>query len=163
MRIQGKQVLLRPPESGDDAYILMCENNRAHWIFSQRSEEITAEDLREFRKNQGDFHSDGQLRLLVTNHEGVRVGIADLFAYDAKQQMAEVGILIYPELYRRNGLASESIRLITDLAFDVLGVKEIRARVQTDNQASQQLFRQLGFFPVPSSDTLTCWSLRACL
>lgn len=152
--------MLRPPEPGDDVYILSCENNRAHWAFSNRTEEITAEDLREFRKNLGDFHSDGQLRLLITNHEGVRVGIADLFAYDPHLLTAEVGILIYPERFRRNGLASESIKLMADLAFNVLGVEQLLARVQPENLPSQQLFRQIGFLPASSSDSLTCWSLK---
>ncbi len=153
MRLIGQRVILRPPGAADDDFILSCENNRDHWAFSQRTEALSASDLREFRNNTRDFFSDGQLRLLITLHDNRRAGIVDLFAYLPEERHAEVGMLVFPAELRRLGLASESLNLLCQYAFSVLQLSALQARVQHDNHASRMLFIKSGFEPAPTNDS----------
>lgn len=153
MRLIGQRVILRQPAAADDGFILSCENNRENWAFSQRTEVLSASDLREFRNNTRDFFSDGQLRLLITLHDNRRAGIVDLFAYLPGERRAEVGILVFPEELRRLGLASESLNLLCQYAFGVLRLSALQARVQQDNHASRMLFMKSGFEPATIKDS----------
>ena len=63
---------------------------------------------------------------------------------DRPRRSAEVGYWVAPE-QRRRGAASRSVRLLTDWAFDTLGIVRVQLMADRRNDASQAVARRCGF------------------
>ena len=74
----------------------------------------------------------------VVEHEGRVVGKAGLYRFP------EIGYIFHPGVWRR-GFAREALRAVVRRAFDVHGLREIRADVDPDNAASLAVLGRLGF------------------
>lgn len=93
---------------------------------------------------QMDIQQAGQVRFILEKLDSTPIGCIDLFDYDAIDRRAGIGILIDKE-FRSNGFAKEAICLITDYAFNVLGLHQLYCSVGLDNIASLNLFKSCGF------------------
>jgi ribosomal-protein-alanine N-acetyltransferase len=71
------------------------------------------------------------------------VGIVSLKNIDSDNKKANVGYWI-GEQYWGNGLATESVALIINYAFSVLGLEEISAYVYSENKASIRVLEKNG-------------------
>jgi ribosomal-protein-alanine N-acetyltransferase len=71
------------------------------------------------------------------------VGIISLKNIDSDNKKANVGYWI-GEQYWRNGIASESVALLINFAFSVLGLEEIHAYVYSENKASIRVLEKNG-------------------
>jgi RimJ/RimL family protein N-acetyltransferase len=58
------------------------------------------------------------------------------------------------ESYRKKGIASMAVALVTDYAFSKLSIEEIEAPILEENQASKDLIRKL-FFSIAGYETFT--------
>ncbi len=118
-------------------------------------ERFTRDELREFIENQQfGFHAAGQLRLVICRRDpasplsGISVGFIDLFDFDPVGLRAGVGILICAPQHRGRGYGREALKLASDYARRVLGLRSLWCSVATDNTASLALFSGAKFVPV---------------
>ena len=178
MELTGEKVCLRRLEAGDLDFLYRWENDPDVWQYGDcgaatwRAESIiasdtpeeeaptplerfTRDDLREFIENQQYvFHATGQLRFVICRRDpastlpGAPVGFIDLFDFDPVGLRAGVGILICALQHRGRGYGREALKLASDYARRVLGLRSLWCSVATDNTASLALFSGAKFVPV---------------
>jgi diamine N-acetyltransferase len=73
------------------------------------------------------------------------IGTLDLYDINFKHGYATIGIMVAEESERRKGFASESLRLISDYARDILDLTNLQCTIHGDNDRSITLFEQFGF------------------
>ena len=71
----------------------------------------------------------------------------DLFDFDPYNRRAGIGILIHEEKERRQGYASEALKLILQYGFHTLDLHQLYCNVNPENTASMRLFLKHGFVP----------------
>ena len=87
-----------------------------------------------------------QVRLIIVENLSCKpVGAIDLYDVSVPDMRASVGISINAADRRRNGLATSALRLLTEYAFDILGLHQLHARISIGNEASRRLFAKCGF------------------
>lgn len=70
--------------------------------------------------------------------------LGDLNVFLTAPATGELNIMIAEPSYRRKGLAREALLFILDFTKQ-LGLERLEAKIQTDNEASINLFESLGF------------------
>ena len=144
MKISGDHIHLRPVISEDADYMLAVENDPANIVFSSERHAYSLKDIQTYIQSINGFEKDGQFRWIILNDEGIKVGIIDLFEYDADSASAGVGIFINDD-ERRKGSASKAINLLKDYCFKNLKLRSLWASISPQNEASVSLFSSNGF------------------
>jgi diamine N-acetyltransferase len=83
-------------------------------------------------------------KLLIFTKSRERAGMITLFNIDHRNQKAEIGIYIATE-YQNKGLAKESLKMLTNFAFQELNMHKIYASIMSINTVSVKLFESVGF------------------
>lgn len=139
------KVILRAMEPEDLDVLYQIENDASLWDVGVVNVPYSRYVLRDYiSRASGDAYTDGQVRLMVENTEGVVVGIVDLVNFDARNRKAEVGIVIQPQ-YRHQSYATEALTSLADYARRVLHIHQLYAFVEPSNISSMGLFRKLGY------------------
>lgn len=142
MLYRGSRVILRSVAISDVGTILMWENDPDLESFSDPHDPYTEEQIVDFVVfQQLGFEANGQIRLMI-DVAGKAVGAVDIFDYDGTS--AEVGVLVYDNLDRRRGYATEALEAVKRLA-PQLGIATLLATVGEGNKASADLFRRCNF------------------
>ena len=148
-RINGLLVNLRELSIDDamDISRLMTYNiSRSLWEVPYP---YTVENALNFiNSSHRDFNSLKAVNFAIqykNNPEGVNrlVGIISLKNTDYDNKKANLGYWI-GELYWGNGIATESVALVINYAFSVLGLKELCAYVYSENKASIRVLEKNG-------------------
>ena len=137
-------------------HILNWENNRELWHLSDTTTPYTYDDIWKLVYDMGDFHSQGQLRYMICDHSGKRIGLIDLFGYNTNDHSAWLGILIAKNENRGLGYGSDALKEWLSYAERLLKVKIFRAKVFNDNAISLRLFTKLGFASSPDKEDARC-------
>ncbi len=145
MPLHTDRIRLRAPEPDDIDEMWLFENDETFWENGPATGPYSRYQLKQYiAGNQNDLFTDGQLRLMIELCSGKTTGIIDLFAFEARHLRAEVGIVVKAE-YRRQGIASEALRLLERHCFGMLGIHQLYAYIRTDNAASLRLFEKQGY------------------
>ena len=140
-----EEFLLRAPEPEDLEYMLAIENMPEVWRVSNTTGYYSRYQLREYiLKNQNDLYADRQLRLMVESQNGKVAGMVDLFSFEPEHSRAEVGIVITPA-FRGQGVGKIALQLLEDHCFRILGLHQLYAYMEVDNEASLKLFAAVGY------------------
>jgi len=144
--LQNDDIRLRPLEPGDLEVFYRMENDSEDWEFANIPAPYPRYVLQEYiRQTQCDVFADKQLRLMVERKgDAAVIGSVDLTDFQPLHQRAEVGITI-AKAYRGQGYGKAALELLCDYCLTFLGMKQLTAHVATDNAASLELFRSLGF------------------
>lgn len=143
--LKGEQIYLRALEPEDLDLIYQIENNQDNWEVSQTQTPFSKFIISQYLENaHKDIYEVKQLRLLISSYNNEKLGLIDLFDFDPKNKKIGVGILIL-EASRNKNVATESLGLIVDYAYQHLGVHQIYANILADNTASIKLFKKLNF------------------
>ena len=147
MFLCGEKCRLRAVEQHDIDYIHRQENDPSVWEVSGTVAPYSRYSIENFvAEQQAGIYATHQLRLMIeTVADGRRVGMADLFDFDAANLRAGVGILVCDAADRRRGYASEALGLLCDYAREVLRLHQLWCGVDASNRASLALFRRAGF------------------
>ena len=95
------------PEDLDLLYAI--ENDRALWDLGATNVPYSRYVLHDYIANaKNDIYADGQVRMIIENEGGEVVGLIDMMNHDAKNNKAELGIVVMNR-YRRQGYASAAI------------------------------------------------------
>ena len=145
MFISDDRLTLRIAEPEDAQQTYRWENDRNLWRVSETSCPTSLFQIEQFLLGNGDLLANRQLRLMILlQGQASPIGSIDLFDYDPINSRIGLGILIEDE-YRRQGFATQAIRLCMTYLFENLLVHQIHCMVDETNVESQQLFERLGF------------------
>ena len=144
--MEGEKVRLRPLEPEDLDLLYQWENDTSIWTISHTATPFSKNTLREYIRSIQDIYADKQLRLMIEEKTHYfPIGCIDLFDFDPKNRKAGIGILIADKAFEGKGMASESLSLIKDYAFDTLSLNQLYCNIITDNERSIKLFQKLNF------------------
>ena len=142
--LEGKKCYLRALEPSDIDFLYNLENDETLWEISQTQKPFSRTILQEYLQNTTQsIYQAQQLRLAIVNQLQL-VGCADLYEFDPKNKRAGIGIVLLPE-YRKKGLATEALVLLTQYAFHYLDLHQLFAEIPQDNLPSICLFEKIGF------------------
>jgi diamine N-acetyltransferase len=148
VKLESEIMKLRPPELTDLNLMYIWENDTSSWYVSNTLTPFSKYVLgRYIETAHCDIFETKQLRLMIElkNLPPQTIGTIDLFEYDPFNQRAGVGILIADKSKRKQGYASEALRLVIDYAFDILCLHQLYCNISVNNTASIGLFQKLGF------------------
>lgn len=152
--LKGENIKLRAIEPSDLDVLYEWENNPANWIVSNTTAPFSKHVLQKYIANSHlDIYEAKQLRLMIvrsTPSPGEReiIGAVDLFDFDPLNLRAGVGILIGREEDRMKGIATETLSILCDYAFQSLNLHQLYCNISEDNEASLRLFRKSGFIEI---------------
>ena len=143
------RILLRAPEPKDIAVMLRFENDAEELeATSAATGPYSRYQMEHYiRNNTNDIFTDHELRYMIAcEREGQQevVGMVDVFNFDPRHRKAEVGILV-SRPFRRQGIASEALRLVAGHCFQWIGMHQLYAYVRADNMPCLHLFLREGF------------------
>lgn len=139
------QIRFRAIEREDTDYILEVENDRTQWPDNGIMAPWSRTRIEEYVSNySADPYSEGQLRLMVVDSNGIRVGIADLYEINPLSRNALTAIYITPR-ERGKGLGEQAVTMLCQYAHDYLGLRTLGARIASTNPASVRMFQKAGF------------------
>ena len=143
--LQNGNIKLRALEPDDLDLILHWENNPEYWRVSNTLTPFSKDLIQHYVLTAQDIYAVKQLRLMIDDITIQKtIGAIDLFDFDPKHQYAGIGILIDTP-YRKNGSASQALNLLKVYARDVIGIRNLTARIHEDNLPSIMLFEHNGF------------------
>ncbi|MBO5828018.1 MAG: GNAT family N-acetyltransferase [Paludibacteraceae bacterium] len=143
--LSSSKLTLRALEPEDVSLLFQWENEFSLWFEGCTVVPFSHYELKQYIVNAKDIFSDKQYRFIIEdNRLKEAIGTIDLFDFDPMNQRVEVGVFLQ-ENYRRQGYATESIRLIKEYAFKFLGVKQLYAHICEENKVSIDLFEKCGF------------------
>lgn len=79
------------------------------------------------------------------NHASIHVGTVRLHGIEYRHKTAHIGICLFDKTSWGKGVGSSSIRLVTQWAIDILGLRWIEAGIYSENIASQKAFITAGY------------------
>ena len=143
--LKSNKLKLRAVEPEDLDLMYLIENDTELWPCGQASVPFSHYALKQYiAECSNDFFHDRQLRLVIENPDGTSVGFVDLQNYEPLHHHAEVGIVVVPEK-QRQGLATETLRLLASYVSVHLGIHLLYALVPKGNKASEALFKKCGY------------------
>lgn len=156
--LESNLILLRALEPEDLELLYAWENNSEWWELGNTINPFSKYILREYIVNSDkSIYENKQLRLMITLKQNMQtIGMIDLFDFEPHHNRAGLGILI-DKAYQKQGYAKLAFDLLLPYCFDFLAMHSVFAHVNTDNEASMQLFKSLGF---ENSGILKAWSRR---
>ena len=147
--LKGKQIYLRALEPEDLKFLHTIENDENIWEISNTQTPYSRFILKQYLKNaHKDIFEVKQLRLVIADSQDKPVGLIDLFDFDFKNKRAGIGIVVQELEDRRQGYGKEALQLLIDYTFAHLGLHQLYCNISENNNASIQLFSQLGFTKV---------------
>lgn len=147
--LENALIRLRALEPEDIDVLYAWENDPTIWRVSNTFTPFSRYTLQQFLENaHRDIFEVRQLRLIIEAKNGEHyrpVGTIELFDFDPFNLRAGIGVLIADPLDRRHGYATESLNLLIEYAFAILGLHQIYCGIEVSNEASIRLFRNAGF------------------
>lgn len=145
--LSGEKIKLRALEPEDIDLLMAWENNTENWYLSGTVQPYSRAVLKNYLEHaRQDIYHAGQLRLVVeVNETQQAVGTIDVFDFDAFHQRAGIGILIGNAIHRGKGYGKEALQLLTEYAFQYLGLRQLYCNVLAQNKSSLKLFKSAGF------------------
>ena len=102
-------VRLRAMEPEDLDFLYAMENDKEVWDVGCTNVPYSRYVLHDYIANaSNDIYADGQVRMVMEDRSGNRVGLVDVFNFDASNRRAEVSVVVMTE-YRGRGLARDAV------------------------------------------------------
>ena len=142
-------IILRAPEPEDLEIMLAVENDPLLWKHSsEKTGPYTRYQMKQYiAENTNDIFTDRQLRMMIELQDGRIAGMVDVFDFDARNNKAEIGIVVLPE-FRGRGIAKAAISGMEAHCFGFIGINQLYSYVRNDNVAARSVFDSCGFTEV---------------
>lgn len=146
--LTNNELILRAPEPGDIDFIFKLENDQQFWHLSNTLVPFSRFDIEQYVfLADKDIYSARQVRFIIeTKVDSSRkpVGAIDLFDFEPMHLRAGVGIMVVDN-ERKKGIAGQALERLIEYAFKTLGLHQLYANIEEDNELSLRLFRKKGF------------------
>lgn len=144
--LQNESLILRKPEPEDLNFLYSIENNTKFWHLSETKAPFTKWHIRQHIESSNyDIYTNKELRLIIENKKKhVQLGVIDLFDLDPHNLRAGIGIIITEE-YQNQGIASKSLGLVINYAFNFLMLNQLFCHIDLNNKKSIKLFEKNKF------------------
>lgn len=144
--LNNDRIYLRAVEPEDLDFMYNMENDPLLWDISSFTVPYSRYTLRQYiENNQNDIFADKQLRLMIIKKsDSIVLGTVDLSDFMPLHARAAIGIALLKN-YRKEGYASDALKLVCDYAFNYLNLHQIYAYISIENQNSIGLFATNGF------------------
>jgi RimJ/RimL family protein N-acetyltransferase len=153
LRLTGTGVILREWrwEDLDDLVALLDEPGIARWTLMPSPFDVEA-GLAYLRRAEQGRIGGSRIQLAITTDGGLPLGEVLLYnvhsAAHSEAHEAELGYLVGLP-FRRRGLATAALSLLTGYASDTLGFRRLLLRIDRGNTASTSVARRCGYRPAP--------------
>ena len=147
LRLTGTGIVLREWrwEDLDDLVALLDEPDIARWTLMPSPFDVPAGLAYLRRAHQGRI-TGSRIQLAITAAGEQPLGEVLLFNVGPEAREAELGYLV-GRPYRRQGLATAALSLLTGYAIDVLRLRRLLLRIDRGNSASTSVARRCGYRP----------------
>ena len=147
--IEKEGIALRAVEPDDIDFLYLAENDSQAWSASATVAPMSRHILQQYLEQyRADLYADRQLRLIAIERKtGNKIGIADLYDYDPRNNRCGVGIYIAPNM-RGKGYGRLMLGLLSVYAQEFLGIHNLYAIISTDNTPSRHVFAHCGYSEV---------------
>jgi len=147
LTLQGEHIKLRALEPTDLEFLYTLENDESVWEVSNTTTPYSRAILKDYLLNaHRDIFEVKQLRLVITIAEDERsIGFIDLFDFEPRHHRVGVGIILFSEVDRGKGYATEALKAVCNYAFTHLQTHQVYASISEDNARSIHLFEKVGF------------------
>ncbi len=143
--IKAGNLIIRPFEAEDAELWQTWDTDpevQAHMPEPQNTHQDISEQLEYIKECESD--EEGYYWSVETDR-GETIGTVSLFQIHPYHKTAEIGVVIGNKNYWGKGVATETIRAVTDYAFSKLGIERISAEVEESNLAMKKVFEKIGF------------------
>ena len=151
VRLEGEQVWLRPPESGDwSAWVALRGQSRAFltpWEPAWPADTLTRSSFtRRVRRQMAEWRDDLTYSFLTFDRVGRRL-VGGLGLGNVRRGVSQSATLGYwvGEPFARRGYTTEAVSLVLDHGFGQLELHRVEASCLPNNEASRRLLEKLGF------------------
>lgn len=147
LRLTGDGIVLREWrwEDLDDLVALLDEPDIARWTLRPSPFDVEAGLAYLRRAHQGRVNGS-RIQLAITADGDRPLGEVLLFDVRAEAHEADLGYLVGLP-FRRRGLASAALSLLTAYSLDTLGLRRLLLRIDRGNTASTSVARRCGYRP----------------
>ncbi len=145
-RIDGERIYLRGLTEADatERYCAWLNDPEINRYLETRYEEQRPEDITTFIAAKI-ASTDEWLFGIFLKPDGRHIGNIKLGPLRARHRLADVSLFIGVRSVHGKGYGSEAIRLVTDHAFEALGLNKLMAGMYAGNRASIGAFRRAGW------------------
>ena len=156
--LSGQTVRIRAVEPSDARLIYEAENDDSPESRGCGLAPLSYQSVLDYALSyDADPFVSGGVRFAVeTLTDATTVGFIDIYDIDAFHTRGFVGIYIFPP-HRRKGFGKEAVAILCRYAGGKLGLHQLAAKVETDNESSIALFESLRF---SCSSVLKDWEPR---
>ena len=144
--IESSHLTLRTLQTGDDmvSYVRWLVDPDINRFLESRFQNHSEESLRGYI-NTMNASSDTLLLGIFLNNDSRHIGNIKLGPVNADHHHAAIGILLGERDCWGKGYATEAIALLSDYAFEILGLHKLIAGYYESNAASGGAFSKVGF------------------
>jgi len=144
--IEGQRLILRSVLESDvtENYIQWLNDSDTNQYLESRFLTHTKESVKEFVKRI-DQQSDTVFLAIVFKNDNTHIGNIKLGPIHEIHNFADIGILIGEKKYWGQGYATEAIKMLTQYAFNTLGLHKLTAGFYSNNMTSGNAFFKNGF------------------
>ena len=144
--LKGTNIYLRALEPEDLEFVHAIENDESVWEVSHTQTPYSKFIIKQYLENaHKDIYEVKQLRLVISNYDGLALGLIDIFDFDFKNLRAGIGIVVKDEGDRNKGYGKEALQLLVNYSFSHLGLHQLYCNISEENKVSVKLFSSLGF------------------
>jgi len=148
--IQGKKVIIRQMEFGDEDFLHQWRNDPVIMAYSElqygflRSKEAFRLEVKRNAENLEMFPAEKTF--IICKKESLEpIGDIVYRNLDKRNQSAELGVEIANIEERGKGYGSDALYCFIDFLFKFLNLNRIELKTLVDNVAAQRLYEKLGF------------------
>ncbi len=147
--LKGNSIFLRVVEAADATKLFLWENDPKNWKVSNTEVPFSMHSIHQLIEQQSNIRNSGEIRFMIClNEKESPIGTIDLYDINFKHGYATIGIMVAEESKRRKGFASESLKLISEYARDILDLTNLQCKIHGDNEHSIALFEQAGYMRI---------------
>lgn len=145
-RIEGERIYLRRLHAGDisDDYLGWMQSEQINRYLESRFQEHSLASLAEFVEAMAGDPLNLLTGIFLKDHDR-HIGNIKLGPINPRHGHADIGLLIGDPSCWGKGYATEAIRILTDFAFEEIGLNRVAAGAYAENEGSWRAFEKAGF------------------
>jgi len=144
--LESARIRLREvrPSDADDRYYQWMNDPEVTSFLESRFYPVSVESLQQYVTDR-QKDRDSVFLAIVDKSQDLHIGNVKLGPVEWIHRRAEIGILVGEKDLWGKGYATETIQLVVDYAFHVLGLHKVTAGCYANNLGSQRAFEKAGF------------------